>query len=352
MIECESREQDRLAISVGMGKAAELLVEFGYHEALMPTQRVDVFDCIDQAGAKLGFESLDARLLGGFVKLHGFVGIILNTKNSLCIQRFVAAHELGHFVLGHPTHFDYENILLRGPIVDGRVSRNVASEEREADAFASRFLLPSRLINTHMDLQGWEPRDLMQPEILYQASLRFGSSYAGAVYGLERENLIDSSMRRELLNFDSENLKRSLLDDQPLPDLERSDVWLLTDNDEGSVIEAGRDDLFLLKLKEDTGAGYVWSFDEMGKAGFAILKDGREPLPNDPLPNEGVGSPNIRSVLARAQNPTIESRTLTLTECRPWNPEDDPQHFNIHYRFVTSDESGLFSRQQGQLAAP
>ena len=102
MTECESREQDRLAIAIGMGKAAELLEEFGNNGALMPTQRVDVFDCIGRAGAKLVFESLDARLLGGFVKLHEFVGIILNTKNSLCIQRFVAAHELGHFALGHP----------------------------------------------------------------------------------------------------------------------------------------------------------------------------------------------------------------------------------------------------------
>lgn len=351
MTECDAREQDRLALSNGMKKAGALLEEFGYHGALMTSQRVDVFDCIVRAGANLGFESLDARLLGGFVKFPGFSGIILNTMKSLGIQRFVAAHELGHFALGHAMHFDNESILLRGPIADGRVSRFVSSEEREADAFASYFILPKCIIISNMEAQDWDPSGLAQPAIAYQASLRFGAGFMAAIYGLEREKIIDSKARVELLKVDLCALKRMLLDDHDVPNMQKSDVWILTDKDEGSVVEAGRGDLFLLKLKEDSGAGYVWNFDELSKAGFAILQDGREPLPNDPLPYEGVGSPNIRSVLARAQNPILKSKTLTLTECRPWNPEDDPQHFNLHYRFVTTGGPGLFYRQRGQLAA-
>lgn len=352
MTECGSRQQDRLALSNGMNKAGALLEEFGYHVALMSPQRVDVFDCIARAGAKLGFESLDARLLGAYVKLPGFSGIILNSMNSWGIQRFVAAHELGHFALGHATHFDNETILLRGPIADGRVSRFVSSEEREADAFASHFILPKCIIMSNMEAQDWDPSRLAQPEIAYQASLRFGVGFMAAVYGLEREKIIDSKARVELLKVDLCALKRTLLDRHDIPNMQKSDVWILTDKDEGSVVEAGRGDIFLLKLKEDSGAGYVWNFDELSKAGFAILQDVREPLPNDPLPNEGVGSPNIRSVLARAQNPTIKSKTLTLTECRPWNPEDDPQHFNLHCRFVTTGGPGLFNRQRDQFASP
>ena len=215
----------------------------------------------------------------------------------------------------------------------------VAPEEREADAFASYFLLPPHLISAQMNAQGWDVHSFSSPEIVYQASLRFGTSYSGTVYGLERERVIGSGLRRELLKSRPQTLKLALLEDQPLPNTRRSDVWHLTEKDEGAVIEAGRDDLFLLRLNEATGAGYVWTFDELQDAGFAIIKDGREPV------HDGhIGAPTVRRVLARANAPI--RNTLRLTECRPWDPENDPHTLTLHYRTATSDEAGLFERQR------
>lgn len=338
-----TREQDRRAILKGMKGAVRLLQDLGYDQGVKRAQRVDVFDSIDRAGAALMFQPLD-KLLGAFMKQNGVAGIIVNTQRPLGMQRFTAAHELGHLHLGHRPHADDEGILRRGPIADGRVFNRVSPEEREADSFASYFLLPPHLITAQMTLQGWEAHHFTSPEIVYQASLRFGTSYSGAVYGLERERVIGADLRRQLLTVQPKILKNKLLDDQKLPNQRRSDVWLLTEQDEAAVIEAGRDDLFLLRLNEATGAGYIWTFDEMRDAGFVILKDGREPVP------EGkIGAPTVRRVWAQARKPLAD--TFRLTECRPWDPDDDPRHLTLHYRTATSDESGLFVRQRERLVA-
>ncbi len=333
-----TREQDRRSILRGMKAAFGLLHDLGLDRGDRPAHRIDVFDSIDRTGASLMFQPLD-KLLGAFMKQDGAVGIILNTERPLGMQRFTAAHELGHLTLAHDPHADDEGILRRGPTPDGRVFKGVSPEEREADAFASYFLLPPHLIAAQMQAQGWNVHSFASPETVYQASLRFGTSYSGAVYGLERERVIGSGLRRKLLKARPQTLKLALLDDQPLPNPRRSDVWHLTEKDEGAVIEAGRDDLFLLRLNEATGAGYVWTFEELRDAGFVILKDGREPI------LEGqIGAPTVRRVLARANAPLHD--TLRLTECRPWDPDDDPHILTLHYRTATSDEAGLFERQR------
>lgn len=332
------RRTEQQAVLRGMKGAIRLLRDLGYDQGAKRAQRVDVFDSIDRAGAVLMFKPLD-KLLGAFMKQGDAAGVILNTERPLGMQRFTAAHELGHLMLGHDPHADDEGILRRGPLSDARAFARVPPEEREADAFASYFLLPAHLITAQMETQGWGVHHFSSPEVVYQASLRFGTSYAGAVYGLEREKVIGRDLRRQLLDVQPKALKAALLDDQPLPNPRRSDVWLLTERDEGAVIEAGRDDLFLLRLNEATGAGYVWTFDELQAAGFVILKDGREPVPEGQL-----GAPTIRRVLAQAKRAT--ANTLRLKECRPWDPEDDPQTLTLHYRTATSDEAGQFERQR------
>jgi Zn-dependent peptidase ImmA (M78 family) len=333
-----ARQQDRISILRGMKGALGLLRDLGLDQGGKRAQRIDVFDCIDRAGAALMFKPME-KLLGAFMKQNGAVGIILNTERPLGMQRFTAAHELGHLVLGHDPHADDEGILRRAPIADDRVSKQVPPEEREADAFASYFLLPPHLITAQMEIHGWGPETFSSPEIVYQASLRFGTSYSGAVYGLERERVIGASLRQQLLKAKPQTLKLSLLGEQPLPNPRRSDVWHLTEKDEGAVIEAGRDDLFLLRLQENTGAGYIWTFDKLREAGFVILKDGREPVPSGQ-----IGAPTVRRVLALAERPLSE--TLRIREYRPWDPENEPKTLTLHCRTATSDESGLFEPQR------
>lgn len=335
--------EERAAILKGMRAAMRLQRDLGLDKGDDRRCRIDVFGCIDRCGATLMFQPLDP-LVGAFIREGTAAGILLSTRRPLGQQRFTAAHELGHLQLGHDPHADDERILRRGPIAGGNGFSKTTRQEREADAFASYFLLPAWLITEQMAVHGWTTSGFAAPEIVYQASLRFGTSYSGAVYGLEREKVIDRRLRRELLKVQPRRLKRALLPDYPLQTTQGVDVWHLTERDEGAVIEAGRDDLFLLRLREDSGAGYVWTFDELQAAGFAILKDGREPI------SAGrIGAPTIRRVLARSDRPL--SGTYRLQECRPWAPDDEPRALTLHCSTATSDRSGLFRPQLEELLA-
>lgn len=337
------RSEERAAILKGMRAAMRLQRDFSLDKGDYRRQRIDVFGCIDRCGATLMFQPLDP-LLGAFVREGAAAGILLSTRRPLGQQRFTAAHELGHLRLGHGPHADDEGILRRGPIAGGNGFPETTREEREADAFASYFLLPTWLIKEQMGLHGWDEPHFAAPEIVYQASLRFGTSYSGTVYGLEREKVIDRRLRQKLLKVQPRELKQALIPDHPLRTTRGVDVWHLTERDEGAVIEAGRDDLFLLRLREDSGAGYVWTFDELQAAGFVILKDGREPV------SAGrIGAPTIRRVLARSKRPL--SGTYRLHECRPWAPNDEPRALTLHCSTATSDQSGLFRPQLDELLA-
>ena len=84
-------------------------------------------------GALLLFRPLRG-LLGAYLGQPSFprAGIIVSTQRDLHVQRFTAAHELGHMVMGHEPSLDGEEIgLWRGE------SSN--PQEVEADAFASEF---------------------------------------------------------------------------------------------------------------------------------------------------------------------------------------------------------------------
>ncbi len=335
---------ERESILRGIRGAKRLQRDLRLDVGASRAQRVDVFGCIARSGAMLMFQPLEP-LLGAFIREEGVAGIILSTRRPLGMQRFTAAHELGHLVLGHDPHADDEGILRRAPWAsDVARAPRVPPEEREADAFASYFLLPPYLIKEQMELRGWEPRHFAHPEIVYQASLRFGTSYRATVFALEREHVIGRSLGQQLRGAEPRDLKRQLLGDYALKDAQRVDVWHLTERDEGAVIEASRDDLFLLRLKEDSGGGYVWTFDELRDAGFAILRDGREPVP------EGqIGAPTVRRVLAHAERPL--GGQLTLREIRPWAPDDDPQLLTLYCKTATSDEAGLFEPQREELLA-
>lgn len=335
--------EERAAILKGMRAAMRLQRDLGLDKDDDRRRRIDVFGCINRCGATLMFQPLDP-LLGAFVREGTAAGILLSTRRPLGQQRFTAAHELGHLRLGHDPHADDEGILRRGPIAGGNDFPQTTRAEREADAFASYFLLPAWLIKEQMVLHSWIKSDFAAPEIVYQASLRFGTSYSGTVYGLEREKVIDRCVRQKLLKVQPRELKRALLPDYPLKTTQSVDVWHLTERDEGAFIEAGRDDLFLLRLREDSGAGYIWTFDDLKAAGFAILKDGREPVSS-----ARIGAPTIRRVLARSDRRM--SGIYRLHECRPWAPNDESRALTLHCSTALGDQSGQFRPQLEELLA-
>lgn len=325
----------RQAILRGAKAAHTLHLDLGVREPLERVKggRIDVFSAVGRLGGTLMFQKLD-KLLGAYLPAEE-PGVLVTTQRTLPIQRFTCAHELGHLYLRHEPSLDDEGILRRSPF---STSSRVSPQEREADAFASMFLAPAWLLALIVEQQQWSASMLADPVIAYQTSLRLGTSYAATCYALERHKAISPAQRERLLSIEPKAIKASLLNDYKPPDW-RSDVWLLTDRDEGAFIEGGRSDLFVVKLRENSGAGYVWGFDELETAGFALVADDQEA--ENP---EAVGG-----ILTRTVTAVSGSRTrgdITLQEIRPWIPETPLHEFHLHYDLRGPEEPGMWEPEQ------
>jgi Zn-dependent peptidase ImmA (M78 family) len=297
----------RAAILTGAKAAHTLHRDLGIREQVERSGggRIDVFGAIAKLGATLMFQPLD-KLLGAYFP-GAEVGVLITTKRPLPVQRFTGAHELGHLYMRHQPSFDDDDILRRSPFsASGRHSR----QEREADAFASMFLTPAWLLALNLERQGWTARDLSDPANVYQASLRLGTSYLATCYALERHKVIGSDQRARLIDVEPRKIKQRLLTGYEPPDW-RSDVWLLTARDQGVLIEGGRNDLFVMRLRENSGAGYLWNFDQLRDGGFALVHDNREQ--DNP---EAIGGVLTRKVTARSED-RVQGQAV-LQEARPW----------------------------------
>lgn len=324
----------RAAILAGAKAAHTLHRDLGVQELLQRTGggRVDVFGAIAKLGATLMFQPLD-KLLGAYVPAEE-PGILITTKRTLPVQRFTSAHELGHLYLKHEPSLDDEGILRRAPFA---TTSRLGRQELEADAFASTFLAPKWLVALIVRHQNWTPESLATPSIAYQLSLRLGTSYTATCHVLERHRAISRQQRERLLSFEPKTVKQELLDGYEPPDW-RSDVWMLTERDEGALIEGGRNDLFVVRLRENSNAGYLWNFEELEAAGIAIVADDQEIEDAD-----RVGSVLTRRITARSSG-RVESE-VTLHESRPWMPEKRLNELHFHCDLRGPEEPGMWERE-------
>ena len=86
--------------------ANRLLVETGASQ----TQQIDVFAMCEQLGMWLAFFPLDG-VLGAFLP-EGVGGVLITTQRPVTVQRYTAAHELGHWRLDHGYGVDGEEQVL------------------------------------------------------------------------------------------------------------------------------------------------------------------------------------------------------------------------------------------------
>lgn len=325
----------RGAILSGAKAAHTLHRDLGVREHLerVGGGRVDVFGAIGKLGATLMFQPLD-KLLGAYLPAEE-PGVLITTQRTLPVQRFTGAHELGHLYMNHEPSLDDEGILRRAPF-DTR--SRLQHQEREADAFASMFLAPMWLLALIVRRQGWPPGSLADPTTVYQLSLRLGTSYSATAFALERHKIISRQERERLMSFEPKQIKRQLLEGYEPTDW-RSDVWLLTRQDEGVLIEGGRNDLFVVRLQENSGAGYLWDFDALTDAGFAVVSQSEEAI--DP---SLVGGVLTRRVTARSSEGGQGS--VTLQESRPWLPGKPLHELHLQYDLRGPEQPGIWEPER------
>lgn len=318
----------RDAILNGTGRAAELHTELGLRDSLSEGDRpVDVLGAIRKLSVLVLFRPLDS-LLGAYLPTTGDApGMLLTTRRSLHIQRFTAAHELGHHALGHRT-MSLDNDV--GFVARGEYAGH-DFQEVEADAFASAFLLPDWLLVAHARRHGWGKRDLAVPDTVYQLSLRLGASYTATCWALVQANIVGREVARRLVDTPPKDSKQ-----RAIPDVQRdkwySDVWTLSERDRGVQVLGNPDDVLVLALKEHVASGYIWDTSNVESAGLKIEKDERREHDS-----EALGGPITRRLIVQG----AANGRLRLEEKRPWDQQSSLNSFELDLALLGPETAGL-----------
>jgi hypothetical protein len=326
------------AVREGAASAGRLHRQLGLREKLETAGgAVNVFAMISELEVPLLLRPLEG-LLGAYLSFPAR-GILVTTQRPLSIQRFTAAHELGHCILNHEPSLDDEASILRRMPVNLEPGHDY--QEVEADAFAVAFLMPKWLLALHMRRQAWTIADLRCPSVIYQMSLRLGTSYEALCWTFVRYSMITLKQARDLLLTKPKALKETLLAAYR-PVNYRGDVWLLTERDAGSPIDGSRNDLFVLRLTEHSNGGYLWNIDQLRESGFAIVRDEAESVEAD-----SIGAPGLRRITAC---PPEEYRgRLVLNEARPWNPLQSIARLELDLDLTGPEEEGLSRAERRQM---
>lgn len=288
--------------------------------------RIDVFNAAREKNALVMFRPLKG-LLGAFLREGDAAGIIVTTQRRLPTQRFTGAHELAHFVMGHKPSLDREETLNAKTV-------GLPIQEIEANAFASEFLAPRWLLAQHAVRQGWNAADMADAQCVYQLSLRIGLSYDATCRSLSSHKIVKPGDIERLLAVQPKEIKQAILPAGCAPASWHSDVWLLTDSDHGGDLEGHPEDLFVVRLRERSGAGYLWNREQLGKEGFTVLSEARHSLSRD----QAVGSDCLYEVATGP--PPSEIGMLGLKQIRPWMASEPLSKLEVAYD-VRGREVGL-----------
>lgn len=322
-----------------MDAAKRLHAQLNLRERVISSEQgyVDVFSVIEELGIDFMFQPLDKAL--GFCLAAPARGIVVTTERSLQIQRYTAAHELGHAIMEHEGSIDGEEILFRG---GARPGHKAALQEVAAEAFAAEFLLPRWLYLYHLKKQGWMAASyLNNPEIVYQISLRLNASYQATCWGLLNNEFLKKVHIDRLLAMKPKDIKADTIN--PVKEkVGHSDTWRFRFQDNGGRFYAKKGDLFRLDLDESNGGGYLWDLSTLERDDMLLLNDSYPEVSE-----ERYGGSKLRKIILRdVANSTTSEHDILLSEKRPW----EPPSFNDNAFGLSVDVSGAESQGLSRAA--
>ena len=101
------------------------------------SEPIDPFAAIEDAGLELRFRPLEGLL--GAVLPGNPGGVLINSARPASLQRYTAAHELGHWYMDQDVlSLDNDDTILGRPHQETR--------EIDAQVFAAHFLMPLELL--------------------------------------------------------------------------------------------------------------------------------------------------------------------------------------------------------------
>lgn len=155
------------------------------------TPPVNVYKALTCFGIRVRMTSLNS-ISGAFIPggENWPPGVLVNSDQPSDRQRYSAAHELGHCVLGHARRGDAEIVSPLG--------RRFEAKEVEADSFAAEFLMPVSLIMA--ELKQLRQSDKLE-EGVYRLADRFLVSYQAMIYRLAYLGVVSATQKETLLQL-------------------------------------------------------------------------------------------------------------------------------------------------------
>lgn len=225
--------------------ADDLLNELGLDQA----RPVDVFGIVDDLGLWLVFNRLD-NLLGAVVP-RGEGGIMISTQRGVAVQRYTAAHELGHWMLDYgEAAFDTEDEIYF-PSID---------RELLAQIFAGYLLMPAPLVYESCARYNIRGSDSALPTSVYQVARDMGSSFEATVRQLANLEIVDGPTRDRLLRVQPSAIKSELgHGHKPSGAV---DLWPAAFSEEPEQLHVTEGDEIVVSLPENRTTGYRWLTQE------------------------------------------------------------------------------------------
>lgn len=331
----------REAILLATREAATLHDKLGIKSEIKKQGgQIDVFKAITDLDISLLFRPLKGLWGVAIRQIEGdavLKGVLVTTKLSLAIQRFTAAHELGHIILEHTGSLD----RAVGHAV--RSSNIVDLKEVAADAFAAEFLIPKWLILHHAIKQKWNTALLSLPDTAYQLSLRLGVSYEAACWGLQSHNILAPEIVSGLLRVQPKSSKDKQLKDLACGDSRNpwADVWVLTERDMGICGSGSPGDFLLVKLRENPSSGFLWELQFLPD-GATVIADQRDNLSQvqQPIEDMRIGATMLRKIVIRPGGPGV--CRLHFAQLQPWDKTASPvSQLDTSLSLFGKEEPGL-----------
>jgi predicted secreted protein len=239
---------------------------------------VDPFAAIESLGLQLVIADLDNLL--GAVLPHGHGGVLVTSQRGAGVQRYTAAHEIGHWILHqNQLRLDSRDDILGAPTDE---------LERQAQLFAAYFLMPPPLMQAAADRHG-VTRSGADPARVYLISRDLHVSYEAAARRLSNMGLLGAAELAALLKVGRLPAMRRAFagrrSSRGAADLWSADTAL---NEQHLPVREGDD--VLVTLPENRTTGWQWLDDD---AIAALRNTDRRPRPRPapPTPGQPVQTP-------------------------------------------------------------
>lgn len=233
---------------------------------------VDPFGAIDRLGLDLVIAKLDNLL--GAVLPDGHGGVLITSERPVGVQRYTAAHEIGHWIL-HSDHLrlDGASEILGNP---------TAEWERQAQLFAAYFLMPPPLMEAAVARHGVK-RGNVRPEQVYLISRDVGVSYEAAIHRLNTMKLIGRSEAAALHRVSRlDALKGAFDGHRPVDGY--AELWSVDETLDRVTVPVREGDDVLIMLPENRTTGWRW----LDQAALHVRRTGvRRPRPTAPRRENG-----------------------------------------------------------------